>query len=237
MHDPWAPYDTYTQAVHALCNAHALRELVYVMDTPPPGRLQTSPIRRFTRYGSCTGSLAPRTPPPTHPTRPTSPTHLHLLHSAVVLAAEATAERASELERKHHALFVRLRDRREDYLCFVTNPAVPFDNNPAEQTIRMPILRVKVSGCIRTLAGAEHFAVIRSYIATDTRHGINMLDALIQAATGNPWIPPDPTTTSVTTHPQPHTPPLSRARRAPQSLKIAISLAFPRPQAGCTIVG
>jgi hypothetical protein len=42
---------------------------------------------------------------------------------------------------------------------------------------------------LRTLTGAEHFAAIRSYTATATRHGINMLDALITAASGNPWIP------------------------------------------------
>jgi hypothetical protein len=115
--------------------------------------------------------------------------HLHVLRSAVVLGAQATAERASKLERKHHALFVRLRDRRDDYLRFVTNPAVPFDNNPAEQTIRMPKLRIKVSGSMRTLTGAEHFAAIRSYTATATRHGINTLDALITAAAGTAWIP------------------------------------------------
>ena len=31
--DAWAPYDTYAEATPALCNAHALRELVYVVDT------------------------------------------------------------------------------------------------------------------------------------------------------------------------------------------------------------
>jgi hypothetical protein len=36
VHDAWAPYDTYTNATHALCNAHALRELIYVIDTAPP---------------------------------------------------------------------------------------------------------------------------------------------------------------------------------------------------------
>jgi hypothetical protein len=33
VHDAWAPYDTYTRASHALCNAHVLRELVYATDT------------------------------------------------------------------------------------------------------------------------------------------------------------------------------------------------------------
>jgi hypothetical protein len=43
---------------------------------------------------------------------------------------------------------------------------------------------------MRTTTGAEHFAAIRSYTATAARRGIDTLDALIQAATGNPWIPP-----------------------------------------------
>jgi len=42
---------------------------------------------------------------------------------------------------------------------------------------------------MRTLSGAEEFAAIRSYTATATRQGQNMLDVLIHAATGNPWIP------------------------------------------------
>jgi transposase len=35
VHDAWTPYDTYTDLTHALCNAHALRELTYVVDTAP----------------------------------------------------------------------------------------------------------------------------------------------------------------------------------------------------------
>ena len=66
---------------------------------------------------------------------------------------------------------------------------MPFNNNAAEQTIRMPKLRTKVSGSMRTMTGAEHFAAIRSYTTTAIRQGINMLDALTQAVTGNPWIP------------------------------------------------
>ncbi|MFV2022904.1 hypothetical protein [Micromonospora sp. LOL_023] len=67
---------------------------------------------------------------------------------------------------------------------------MPFDNNPAERTIRTPKLRIKFSGSMRTMTGAEHFAAIRT--ATATRHGINMLDALTRAATPRFPHPPDP---------------------------------------------
>ena len=32
VHDAWAPYDTYPQLTHSLCNAHVLRELIAVTD-------------------------------------------------------------------------------------------------------------------------------------------------------------------------------------------------------------
>jgi transposase len=106
----------------------------------------------------------------------------------VVLGRTATATRASKLERKHHALFDRLLTRWDDYQRCVNDLTVPWDNNAAEQTIRMPKLRTKVSGCLRTLTGAEAFAAIRSYITTAARNGHNMLEVLIQAADGHPWI-------------------------------------------------
>jgi transposase len=37
VHDAWAPYDTYADAAHQLCCAHALRELQAVTDTAAPG--------------------------------------------------------------------------------------------------------------------------------------------------------------------------------------------------------
>ena len=187
VHDAWAPYDTYTHMIHALCNAHALRELIYVVDTATGpvadhAQLAATALRRLNRL--IADARAEQTPDTEKVAF-----YQHVLHSAVVLGVAATTARGSKLERKYHALFVRLRDRRDDYLRFVTDPAVPFDNNSSERTIRMPKLRTKVSGSMRTTTGAEHFAAIRSYIATATRQGIDTLDALIQAATGNPWIP------------------------------------------------
>jgi transposase len=188
VHDAWAPYDTYTGMIHALCNAHALRELIYVTDTAT-GEVADHAQQAATALRRLNRLIADARTAEQTPDAEKVAFYRHVLHSAVVFGVAATAARGSKLERKYHALFVRLRDRRDDYLRFVTDPAVPFDNNSSERTIRMPKLRVKVSGSMRTTTGAEHFAAIRSYIATAARHGINTLDALIQAAAGNPWIP------------------------------------------------
>jgi len=85
--------------------------------------------------------------------------------------------------------FRRLLAREDDYLRFTADPRVPFDNNAAEREIRMSKLRIKVSGCMRSMAGAEAFCVIRSYLSAAAKHGITMLDALTRAAAGTPWVP------------------------------------------------
>jgi transposase len=53
----------------------------------------------------------------------------------------------------------------------------------------MSKLRIKISGCMRSTAGAEEFCALRSYLATAARHGIGGLDALTAAFQGRPWIP------------------------------------------------
>lgn len=202
VHDAWAPYDTYTDITHALCNAHALRELTYVVDTAPTqvAELATQAIDALLAVKTLTeptpadpAEALPRTPgtgtDPTAVDPEAMATHEHLLRSALVVGKTSTAKRATRLERKYNNLFTRMLDRWDDYLRFARDRRVPFDNNPAEQTIRMPKLRVKVSGSLRSIDGATDFAAIRSYTATAVRQGQNMFEALIQAAACTPWLP------------------------------------------------
>jgi transposase len=81
-----------------------------------------------------------------------------------------------------------MKTREGDYLRFARDLRVPFTNNAVEQAIRMSKLRIKISGCMRSMAGAEQFCALRSYLAA-ARHGIGALDALITAFQGDPWIP------------------------------------------------
>lgn len=195
VHDGWAPYDTYEAATHARCNAHVLRELQAVVDhhdqtggagdwcwaAQAAGALRM--MKRLAdealaRDGTLDGVDAAAMAEAKHDFR-----------SAARLGARATAARATNLEKDHNALARRLIDKHDDHLRFTNDARVPFDNNAAEREIRMIKIRQKVSGCLRTLTGAEQFCAIRSYLATTAKHGLGLMDALIQLTSRHPWLP------------------------------------------------
>ena len=189
-HDAWAPYDTYEDlAGHALCCAHVLRELVAVTETGTDQDViwARQAIDALLALKDAAG--AARAAGQDTIDADVLGKHAGYFQEAAAAGITLNAARRSKLQKKRHALATRMHGRQADYLRFAHDLRVPFDNNQAEQVIRMSKLRIKVSGCMRSMTGAETFCAIRSYLATATRHGIGWLDALTQAATGNPWIP------------------------------------------------
>jgi transposase len=189
VHDAWAPYDTYTDATHALCGAHVLRELTAVIDTSPAGtycwarqaRAALLDLKALVEDAVAAGDAGVD---PVAVAR-----HTQLLRSAANIGVSENRDRDGKLANKHHALARRLLRRQVDYLRFTTDFAVPFDNNAAEREIRMIKVRQKISGCLRTLSGAETFCSIRSYLATARKQGIDFFEALTKLAEGSPWLP------------------------------------------------
>jgi transposase len=88
--------------------------------------------------------------------------HSRYFRDAAAAGIALNAARGSNLARKRHALATRMHDRHADYLRFAHDLRIPFDNNEAERVIRMSKLRIKISGCMRSMTGAETFCVIRS---------------------------------------------------------------------------
>ena len=190
VHDAWAPYDTYTGvAAHALCGAHVLRELTAVTETGTDldviwARQAIDALLALNDAADAAAAAGREAIDAGLLAR-----HAKDFTDAAAAGIALNAARRSKLEKKRHALATRMENRQDDYLRYARDLRVPFSNNRAEQDIRMSKLRIKVSGCMRSMTGAQTFCTIRSYLATAARHGISALDALTMAAQGRPWIP------------------------------------------------
>ena len=90
---------------------------------------------------------------------------------------------------KAQNLLERLMGYEDGILAFLWEPDLPFTNNEAERAFRMMKVRIKISGCFRTLDGARRHARIRSYISTLRKHNLPVLEYLRRALDGQPFLP------------------------------------------------
>jgi hypothetical protein len=83
------------------------------------------------------------------------------------------------------------RDREDDVLRFCSDTRIWPTNNISERDLRPTKTQQKISGRLTSEAVTQDRLNIRSYIDTARKHGINVMTALRQAITGNPWRPPN----------------------------------------------
>jgi transposase len=193
VHDHWHSYLTYDGCLHALCNAHHLRELQFIaeqykqawaekmiqllldikaeVDTSAPGQMSLASDRLIhfeQRYDDLIAQGLQLNPPPAQP---------------------PPKKRGRKKQSPPKNLLDRLQRHKPQVLAFMYDFRVPFDNNLAERDVRMIKVKQKVSGAFRTRSGAETFCALRSYISTSRKHGINVIDAIQQALAGQPFVP------------------------------------------------
>ncbi|MEO6762638.1 MAG: IS66 family transposase [Umezawaea sp.] len=193
VHDAWAPYDTYAEVDHQLCCAHALRELAAVTDATPSDADWCWATQTADALVAMQKLVADAIAAGADTLDPDAlGMQVQLYRSAVQIGIAQTAIRSSAMMKKHNALARRLLNRQGDYLRFTTNWRIPPDNNGSERDIRMIKLRQKVSGCLRTLTGAQQFCAIRSYLSTAAKHGRHFFDTLVMLTEGRPWLPATP---------------------------------------------
>ena len=185
VHDHWKPYYTLKAVLHALCNAHHLRELQALVEIEKEDWARK--MQRLLRRACHATNLA-REQGVT-----LSPGFIALIercYDAILtegfafheaqpaLISTARKRRGRVPRRTGHNLLFRLRVRKVDVLRFLSDPTVPFTNNLAERDGRMMKLRQKISGGFRSVDGAEDFAVIRSLLSTARKQGWDILQAL-----------------------------------------------------------
>jgi transposase len=191
VRDGYAGYRHLTDALHAWCGAHLLRDLKGLYDYEPGQQDWASQMAALLIQARDAASAARQA-------------GLSALDPAVLedlvtryralatdgLAANlyrrtATARDARRIARR----FLTFEDL---ILCFVTHPGLEiFTNNEAERAIRPVKVQQRSSGgCWRTLQGLADFAIVQSYLSTAVKWDISKLDALRNLFHGHAWLPP-----------------------------------------------
>jgi transposase len=194
IHDFWKSYLKY-DCLHGLCNAHLLRELVFLHEqhhqvwaqamiehllaikqavaTARAAQLQALPdtekVPLLARYNRIVEEGYAENPPAQPPSAP--------------------RRRGRRKQSKALNLLDRFRDHSPSILAFLHDFAVPFDNNQAERDLRMMKVRQKISGTFRSIDALENFCRIRGYVSTARKNSHTALDALRRLFLGDPFLP------------------------------------------------
>ena len=178
-HDHWKPYYKM-DCTHALCNAHHLRELTRAWEQDGQQwaqklkKLLETINRKVTEAGGALDAQESQ--------------KYRLKYRALIKQAEIECpeprrpnkkgKRGRIKRSKSRNLLKRLKDYEQDTLRFMDNEHVPFSNNLGENDIRMTKVQQKISGCFRSMDGAQIFCRVRSYLSTCRKQGVKSSHAL-----------------------------------------------------------
>lgn len=185
VHDFWKSYYQY-ECKHALCNAHILRELIFIKERfeqdwaqelidlllkmktakqkaaqQSKSGLSASTLNKYRKAYDKIIAKGLKQNPLANPPPENQP-----------------KKRGRKAKSKPRNLLERLSDFADDILRFLYDFKVPFDNNFSERDLRMMKVKLKISGCFRSQNGAHYFARIRSFIVTARKQGVNAFEAI-----------------------------------------------------------
>jgi transposase len=191
VRDGYHGYAHLTDAAHAWCGAHLLRDLKGLHDAGPDTEQWAAKIACLLLWARDAAAAA----------RQAGQAALDpaVLEELVTRYRQAAAEGLRGSRFRHGAtardagrLARRLLRYEDMILRFATRPDLDiFTNNEAERTIRPVKVQQRSSGgCWRTIDGLADFAIVQSYLSTAAKWGISKLDALRALFHGHPWIPP-----------------------------------------------
>jgi transposase len=191
VRDGYAGYQHLTDAAHAWCAAHLLRDLKDLYEFEPARQAWAHQLAALL-VGARDQAAAARQAGKTS----LDPAALtELVDTYRQLAADGLAgnlRRRSVTAKDARRIARRLVTYEDMILRFVTRPDLDiFTNNESERTLRPVKVQMRTAGgCWRKLDCLVEFAKVQSYLSTVTKWGLNTLDALRALFTGRPWFPP-----------------------------------------------
>jgi len=183
VHDGFASYDRFEEAIHQQCVAHVLRRARELLATATRGAVHfpRALIDLFTGAVHLRNEvLGGRVPP-----------------GVMAEAREAFDDRLLALLVRprvvpaYVTLAGHLWNHFASWFTFLSDPSVPATNWEAEQAIRPAVVNRKVWGGNRTAAGAAAQGVLMSVLRTCGQQALSALDFVSQTlrAFGNPLLP------------------------------------------------
>jgi transposase len=197
VRDCYLSYSRFEQCRHSLCNAHLLRELIFIEEVDSRQKVWTTPLSKLLVQikDAAAQARADGAPQLSHQQQESwLVRYQQLVRKAAKLnplpppGKDADVEKKKQRDQKPSPsnLIKRLQQKRDQILRFMTDLSVPFDNNGSERDLRMIKLQQKISGCFRTADGARNFCRVRSYLSTARKQGHSLLSSLERVFNSKP---------------------------------------------------
>jgi transposase len=190
VRDGYKGYEHLTDALHAWCGAHGLRDLAGLHRFDPDGQLWARAMADLLIDANAAATAA----------RGSGQARLDdtqlagiraRYRGAVALGITGNQGKRTQMGKDGLRLARRFRDHEDMIMRFTTDLAVGFTSNQAERDVRPVKVQMRTSGgCWRTILGLADFAIVQSYLSTSAKWGIDALDALTMLFTDGPWLPP-----------------------------------------------
>lgn len=158
VHDHFVSYNKMTNAQHAFCNAHHLRELKAIFEVD--GDIWAHDMYILLKDASKIVELS------SEKFISICAKYDEIIKDALELYEQPAIRNLRYKRKPGHNLALRLSKYKSETLRFLCDSRVPFTNNLAERDLRMVKLKQKVSGCFRSDNGAKDFVITRSFIST-----------------------------------------------------------------------
>jgi len=183
IHDFWKAYWIYEKCKHGLCNAHHLRELIFLHEEQEQSWAKNMidcllQIKESVDYARET----------TDHLEPKQIETFKSIYEAIIAEGyednplkvkDCNIRKPGRVKKsKSRNLLERLDECWEEVLAFMYDFNVPFDNNLAERDIRMVKVQQKISGTFRSKDGSKAFCRIRSYISTVKKNCLSVIDSI-----------------------------------------------------------
>ncbi len=171
VHDHWKSY-FYYEVMHALCNAHHLRELKFIDECQHLkwGRQMADLLIEINENKVKHQALNKNSFSEYYFKK------YSLTYDKVL--SRAQREQAKRGTKDSHNLLKRLKNYKDSALLFMTDFSVSFTNNLSERDLRMNKVKQKISGCFRSQEGAKNFCRIRSVLSTANKNRKNLFQVL-----------------------------------------------------------